>query len=258
MEEELEMADNTVETIDNMEFTDAVDASSEDKENIDKEIEIEVDNTEADISKTKSFAQRLKEERSKIEAESQSKLNNIAIARGFNNWKELEEYTEKEKLQSIGVENIEEFKKILNETVENNPIVQQAKEIIERQSIEEGNRILNDQIKEIALIDNEIKTFDDLLKMDNFEEFDILVRERNYSLVDAYKIANFDKLSNKIAKQTKQKVYNNINNKGHITTMTGNAGKSITIPNELLQQYIDEGFTAKEAEEHYAKMHEND
>ena len=80
--------------------------------------ELEVSTKDSKKS-TKEYSERLKADRAKIreelEKEHNEKLNRIAKARGFDNWEELEEYSNRQKLEELGVEDTDAFKNYLNE-----------------------------------------------------------------------------------------------------------------------------------------------
>ncbi len=271
--ENLNLADNAENVIDDVTLTDGVDAST-DITDVDTSKATDVnkeentpdngaDNTNIDdnIDKTKAFSKRLSEERAKIEREYADKEANIILKnnkfaqdRGFKDFDDMQEYAEQEKLKTLGVQDTEAFKDVLNQYIENNPTVLEAKEVIKKQQLENGTRLLNEQISEISKIDADIKSFDDIYKMENRETFDNLIK-KGYSMVDAYKISNFEKLSSKTSAKAKQQVLNGINSKEHLKTSSGAAGSDIIVPTEIMAQYKESGLTEDEARKHYAKMH---
>lgn len=272
MEDENNLADNTT----NEKFVDGAPASTditpentsnsdveETEDNEQQKAEQENANSpkEADnIDVTKAFSKRLKEEiekaRQEIMAEVQSKNDKLAQAYNFKNYKEFEEYTEKQKLAQVGIQDEEMFNDILNEKIEKNPTVLKAKEIILENEQERGKQLLIKELKEINKIDPSINTIDDLVKMDNIDEFNNLFQKKHYSMLDAYKIANFDKLSNKASAKAKQEVLNNLDSKSHLKTNSGSSGNDVVIPADVLEQFTNSGMTKEEAQKYYIKFHE--
>lgn len=211
-----------------------------------------------DITLTKSFAHRLKEETLKIskakEDELQKKLNSVAAKRGFKDWEELDSFTQNESLKEAGIVNPEVFSGVLNEAIEKNPVVAQAKRIIEEQKEKEQKDFLLNVVKEVHDIDPDINTIEDILKSEKYDEIYKLVGE-GYSIPNAYKIVEFDKLASKRAEAAAQNVRNNISNKGHIKTVEGASSKEVAIPEEVLLMYkTNTKMSDQEIREHYTKF----
>ena len=93
--------------------------------------------------------------------------------------------------------------------------------MLEENSLREGERELNEQIRQLSEIDPSIKTFDDICRMENFKSFDSLVRNNGLNFVDAYRLANFEKLSQKDAAATKQAAINAAKGKSHMVPTAG-------------------------------------
>lgn len=126
---------------------------------------------------------------------------------------------------------------VLNQMIEQNPAVQQAKAMTAKMQQEEGDRWIHAQVDEIGKIDPSIKSFADLTKTPTFPQFDAMVR-RGYSLVDAYKAANFDRLTGKKAAAAKQQAMNQVNGKSHLNaTKSGGEGEDISIPDEEMAYF---------------------
>lgn len=263
------LADNADDVTDDVTFTDGVNADTDIKDvDVDTSIDTttnEPDDNDSDvdvsIDRTKAFSKRLSEERIKIEQEYANKesaiiakQNKFAVEQGFTSYAEMEEFAEQEKLKNLGVQDTDAFKNVLNEYIETNPTVLEAKEVIKKQQLENGIRLINEQVAEICKLDGDIKSFDDIYKSEKFEKFDNLIK-KGYSMVDAYTVANFEKLSNKAIAKTKQQVLNGINSKGHLKTSTGAAGTDIIVPSDIMKQYKESGLSEDEAIKHYAKMH---
>lgn len=276
MGEENNLADNAENVIDDVTFTDGENANTDitnvdtskttDVDDSNNTPNIGADNTDIDTSvdKTKAFSKRLNEERAKIEkdyaereANILAKNNKFAQDNGFNDFEEMEAFAERKRLEELGVQDTDKFKTVLNDYIENNPTVIQAKEVIKNQQLENGTRLINEQVSEISKLDGDIKSFDDIVKMENREAFDNLIK-KGYSMVDAYKVVNFDKLSSKQTAKAKQQVLNGINSKEHLKTTSGAAGSDIIVPANIMTQYKENGFNEEEARKHYAKMHKED
>lgn len=207
---------------------------------------------------TKEYSERLKNDREKIrkelEEENNKRMDSIAKSRGFENWKELEEYSNKEQLQNLGVNDTDAFEKYLNNIIENNPEMIKARAIIAEQQQKDAERQLNDQVTEIGKLDSSIKSVSDLLNHPSYEK--VLDRVKNgANLVDAFKLENFDTLTGRASDAAVQHTLNNINNKSHVKTTSGSASSDVVVPTEVYAMYKRNlpNWTDEQIKKHYAK-----
>lgn len=112
---------------------------------------------------------------------------------------------------------------ILDRMIENNPKVKRAEQLTAQFEAAEGERKMDEAIKEISHLDPSITDVAALANHPNAPVFNEYVN-RGYSLVDAFRLANFDQLTGKRAAAAKQQAMNNVNGKSHLTTTAGNAG----------------------------------
>ena len=112
---------------------------------------------------------------------------------------------------------------LIEQLVTNSPAMRQAQEAIRQATIEEGTREMNQQIQQISSFYPEVKSLDDIVKMDTFPVFDAYMRQ-GLSLVDAFRLANFDLLSQRDAAASKQAAINAAKGKGHLSPVGGGAG----------------------------------
>lgn len=209
-------------------------------------------------ARTKAYSERLNNEREKIrkevETEQKTRLDNIAKARNFDSWEELEEYDEQERLRNMGIEDSSEFKTFLNELITKNPIVKEAQTILTKQKEADKENFLKEQITTISQIDKSIKTLDDLVKLDRYDEFAAKI-DKGYDLVDAYKITYFDKIKTNNIEAAKQTVLNNIDSKSHLKSATGVSGKEVHVPEDIMAMYRKNipGMSDADIRKHYAK-----
>ena len=112
---------------------------------------------------------------------------------------------------------------ILDRMIENNPKVKRAEQLTAQFEAAEGERKMSEAIKEISRLDPSITDVAALANHPNAPVFNEYVN-RGYSLVDAFRLANFDTLTGKKAAAAKQQAMNNVNGKSHLTTTAGNAG----------------------------------
>ena len=236
--------------IDNVEFTDGASAQ-----------EPTVKDTNKD--KTKAYSERLNADRAKIraelEAENIAKLDAIAQGRGFENWKELEEYSNKQALEDLGVTDSDAFSKYIDNIISKNPKIIEANRILEEQAARDRDAKLNEEILKIHELDESIKTIDDLLASPNYDSVLEKVKA-GASLLDAYRLANFDILMGKASDRGSQKTYENVANKSHIKTSTGRAVNDIVVPSEVLSIYKKNmpNWTEEQIKKHYANTMRGD
>ena len=126
---------------------------------------------------------------------------------------------------------------MLDQMIANNPTVRQAQQVLDRVQMEEGERQMNEAIKEISHLDPSITDVAALANHPNAPVFNEYVN-RGYSLVDAFRLANFDTLTGKKAAAAKQQAMNNVNGKSHLTTTAaGESGEDVHVPDETMQWY---------------------
>lgn len=96
---------------------------------------------------------------------------------------------------------------------------------------------LDEQMKEVTKLDPEIKSIDDLSKMENYDTFYALVKKGN-SFADAYRLANFDKLVERSNAAEKQRVLNASAGKQHMTTVSSSQSSGLdAVPPETREIY---------------------
>lgn len=222
----------------------------------------EIDNEETNEPKTKDstkeYSERLKKDREKIrqelEKEQASKLDAIARSRGFENWEELEEESNKQQIEDLGITDVDAFNKYLNEAIANNPEMIKAKRVLQEQEARESEKRLEEEIAKIGQLDPNIKNVNDLLNHPTYEA--ILNRVKNgQTVLDAYKLENFEMLTLRQTESAKQSVYNNINNKSHVKTSKGAVTKDVVVPQDVYIMYKRNlpSWSDEQIKKHYAK-----
>lgn len=117
----------------------------------------------------------------------------------------------------------------------------------------EGIRQLNEQMAELSRLDPTLKTEADLLKMDNFAQFDALVRN-GLDLVSAYKVVNFDRAQKKTAEAAKQAAINSAKGTGHLAPVGGVGTDDQGLSDADMDVWKRFGFSSKEAREYHKKL----
>ncbi len=155
-----------------------------------------------------------------------------------------------EQLRSQGVDPA-----MLDRVIQNNPTIRQAQQVIHQARVDKGNQMLDAQIKEISEFYPEVKSLEDIAKMETFRTFDRYVRS-GMNLVDAFKLANYDALVGRGAAASRQAAINSAKSTGHLIPVDGGANGpegEVDIPkNELgLWQDIYPGLSYKELKAKY-------
>lgn len=117
---------------------------------------------------------------------------------------------------------------------------------------------IDEQLQEIGKLDPDIHELNDLAKMENYPQFYELVQKGN-SLLDAYKLANFDKLVQKNTAAAKQAAYNSTQSKQHMGRTKERGAGAISVPSDVKEMYraFNPDATDAEIQAHYNKNHKN-
>lgn len=155
-----------------------------------------------------------------------------------------------EQMQSAGIS-----PQMLQGMIDNNPTVQRAKAIEQQMQLALEQHALNEGIKAISTLDPSIQSLEDITKLDTFPQFDAMVR-RGYSLTDAFKLANYDRLTQKRAGAARQRAINQTAGKAHLQPTQGKeSGQAVSVPPDVRAMYreMNPGISDKEIAKHYAR-----
>lgn len=101
---------------------------------------------------------------------------------------------------------------VLDEYVNSSPVLAQARQIVEQYANVQVEAQLKEDFEALKAINPDLKTYDDI---ENIQDV-VLKVSQGYSLVDAYKIVNFDVLMTKGTKSAKQSAINQARGKSHL------------------------------------------
>lgn len=144
------------------------------------------------------------------------------------------------------------------------PEVQQAREIkaeAEREKLEAQKAAADikvaEQLKEIGKLDPTVKTLEDLSKTPTYHRLYELVRDNGLTLVDAFKLANMETLTQGAAAGARQAAMNAINGKKHMEQTRQRGAGAISIPADVMEEYrkLLPDATDEEIRADYAKRH---
>lgn len=110
------------------------------------------------------------------------------------------------------------------------------------------------QLKEIQGMDPAIKTLQDLSKMETYPKLYDMVK-RGYSIVDAYKLANYDALTNRAAEASRKAAVTAVQSKQHLTTTKSRGDGAVSVPESVLEEYrvLNPGASREEIQKHYQR-----
>ena len=146
---------------------------------------------------------------------------------------------QREKLQKKSGMNQAQFNQFLNSL----PEIRQAREAqakaeqATRQAREQAAKAnLEQQLKEISQLDPTIKELKDLTRMPNYQTFYDLVKRGN-TFTDAYKLANFDALTQRAAQASRQTAMQAAASKEHLAVTTQRGQGAVTVPDDVKAEY---------------------
>ena len=140
----------------------------------------------------------------------------------------------------------EEFNAFVNDLPE---VKQEANEAQARVKVDE-------QLKEIGKLNPNIRELKDLAAMETYPKFYELVKKGN-TLVDAYRLANFEALTSSAAAATRQAALNNLQGKQHMGQTKERGAGAVSVPAEVKEMYraLNPGATDAEIQAHYNRSH---
>ncbi len=125
-----------------------------------------------------------------------------------------------------------------------------------RREGEEKRRAIEAEFRKINALDPTVRSFDDLMLMENAEEFASKVR-KGYSLTDAFILTNQKKLNQRLKNSAIRSALSKLGAKQHLTGAgTGGGEAAVDVPAETYSLYksLYPGITDGEIKKHY-KQH---
>lgn len=128
------------------------------------------------------------------------------------------------------------------------PEIQKAKALQQQAREMQVQLQMEKEMQEISRMNAQIKGREDLAAMPTYGEMLRLVNRGN-TLVDAYRLANFEALTASAAAATRQQVLNQLGETAHLTQTAVRQGRSMeAVPAEIMRQYRVFNPTATDAE----------
>lgn len=145
---------------------------------------------------------------------------------------------------------------MIDRMIATNPVVMQAQQVLENSKAAEADAQIQKGLAEIGKYDPNIKTVDDLAALPNFGQ--ILERvQRGDTLLEAYKVANFDTFMQHQSDAGRQKAINQMRGKAHLpgaSSGVATENDDIEVPAEIMARFKADGKTEKQIRELYKKV----
>lgn len=128
--------------------------------------------------------------------------------------------------------------RMIDRAVAMNPVIQQAQAIVQEHTNSEAQRRVQEDLQKIVELDPSMGSTQDVIASPGFQDVINKVRQ-GLPLVDAYKLVNFDRLSNVQAQAAQQQAINQAKSKSHLATAAGMTGESDgdDIPESQIKQW---------------------
>ena len=143
---------------------------------------------------------------------------------------------------------------LIDRMIAQNPVVMQAKQVIEHSKATEAEAALQNDIAELSKIDPNIKGIQDVANIPNLDSIVRLVGEKGLSLVEAYKMVNFDSFIQHTNEAARQQAINQMRGKSHLQSQGTNVATEVDeteVPAEIMSRWKSEGKTEKQIRELY-------
>lgn len=131
------------------------------------------------------------------------------------------------------------FEDMVNRQVNNNPLVQQAQQVMQMEQDRQIQSALENDMKIISSLNPNLKSVNDVMNLPSSDKMIALVQS-GLSLADAYKVANFDDLMAGKSASAKQAALNTMNGTSHLTQTDGLANADngeVEIPQNEIDQW---------------------
>ena len=123
---------------------------------------------------------------------------------------------------------------------------------------QEAKARVDEQLRQIQAIDPTVKELGDLAKLDTYpKQYDNV--KRGYSILDAYRLANYDTLTQRAAEASRKAAINSVQSKQHLKATESRGGGAIPVPDSVLEEYrvLNPGATKEEIQKHYQSYMKN-
>lgn len=154
----------------------------------------------------------------------------------------------------------------LQAVVDASPVMQQAKAALaniearetaakQQQAKAEFEKIMERELAEINALDPGVKTLEDAMALPTGSEFVRLVNERGLSYIEAFKLANIDRLTRARSLGAAEGKAQQQHSKDHLRAIGIAGGPSVEVPAETVRLYreLNPEMSMEQIREHYVK-----
>ena len=170
----------------------------------------------------------------------------------YDAWKRAEAQEQQQNVAEAAGMSQQEF----GAFVDRLPQVQDYKRAAEAARQQQQKMVLEEQLQQIAKLDPSVKGVEDLMKRPEYREIYANV-QKGLSIVDAFKLVNFDKLTSSAGNAARQAALNAANSKEHLAPTSQRGAGAIPVPADVKAQYrlLNPDATDAEIQEHYNRYH---
>lgn len=169
-------------------------------------------------------------------------------------WKSREaQEKSKEVAESAGMSQTE-----FDNFVNNLPSVRDYRRAAEEARQQKQKMVLDEQVTAIGKLDPSVKTVQDLISRPEYKTIYSYV-QKGISIVDAFKLANYDTLTKTAADGARQAAINSTASKEHMAPTQTRGSGAVTVPDDVKAMYrlYNPEATDAEIQAHYNKFHKN-
>lgn len=176
----------------------------------------------------------------------------------FNAWREAFEAGQLQQNLKAGKLSMED----LERAIERSPSVQRARELAEREDAAKRETAQAEfqakvaaEMAEIQKMDPTIQTVADLLKMPTAKEFYAYVSQHKLSFLDAFRLANRERLANQTAEAARQQALSAARSKDHLSPARQQGAGAAPVPEEELRLFrlLNPGASEQDIQTYYNK-----
>lgn len=178
----------------------------------------------------------------------------------FEQWYEGQKHEELEQALRAGKLTPEN----LQQALQSLPVMQQAQTLVRQieqqkrqQQQAQFQKQVDEELQQIHRMEPSVKGIEDILQMDTAEAFTRYVREKGLSYLEAFKLANADRLSQRRVEQEKQRTLQAVASKRHLAPTGGTAADTVRVPQEVADLFraMNPGMSAQDIQREYRKWY---
>lgn len=152
--------------------------------------------------------------------------------------------------------------------VDSSPAVREARETVERLKEREKAEAeaahkaefeaqVREELAEIHRMDPSVNSVDDILALPTGNEFAAYVREKNLSFLDAFRLANAERLAESRAMAAREGAARNAASKSHLRSIGAGGQAAVDVPADVVANYrmFDPGISLEEIQRDYARRY---